>query len=278
MLLPFHTPNIWAKDVFKIAANSHYVSGHWEELLKASLDITREEFGPYEIVIHSHGMGNERHLKEMIKGELVNTRVGITTPAREDAFIPIKIPIRKGLLNYRLLLTNKSDLHKFEGVETLEQLKKLKAGLVDRWITSDVLDHHNFNLFRIEDYDSFFRMLQAKRYDYTVRGVNEIYAEIDFKQPQGAEFAVIPNIGLYINSPTYFFISKRHPKLATRLEVGLEMLLKTGQFDRIFYKWHQKSIDKANIKERVFINVGNPFLPVNTPIERPELWFKPSAD
>lgn len=278
MWLPFISNNVFANDVFKIAANNHYVSGHWEELLKASLDITREEFGPYEIVIHAHGMGNERHLKEMLTGELVNTRVGITTPEREASFISIKIPIRKGLLNYRLLLANRSELHKFEGIETIEQLKKLKAGLVDRWITSDIFQHHKFNLFRIEDYDSYLRMLVAKRYDYTVRGVNEIYDELELNQPEDADFEVVPNIGLYINAPSYFFISKRYPRLAKRIENGFELMLKNGQFDKIFYKWHQKNIDKAKIKDRLFMVIDNPFLSESTPTDRPELWFKPELE
>jgi len=267
--------NVCANDVYKIAGNNHYVSGHWEELLTASLDITREEFGPFEIVIHAHGMGNERHLKEMIKGELINTRVGVTTPKREVSYIPIKIPVRKGLLNYRLLLANTSQLHKFADIKTFEQLKKLKVGLIDRWIISDVFQHNNFDVMRIADYDSFYRMLMAKRYDYTVRGVNEIYVDLDTKQPEGADFSVVPNIGVYINSPTYFFISKRHPRLAKRIETGLEQIIKTGQFDEIFYKWHQTSIDKAEINSRIFIPVENSNLPANTPTDRAELWFQP---
>jgi hypothetical protein len=278
ILLSLSISDVWANDVFKIAANNHYVSGYWEEVLTTGLDITSAEFGPYEIVIHEHSMSNDRHMQEMIKGELINARIGITTPEREAALIPIRIPIRKGLLNYRLLLANKSELSKFEGVETLEQLKKLKVGLVDRWITGDILQHHHFNLLRIPDYNSLLRMLQAKRYDYTVRGVNEIYTELDFNQPKGADFAVVPKIGLYINSPTYLFISKRHPRLAKRIETGFELMLKNGQFEQLFSKWHQKSIDKANLKGRTFIHIDNPFLPTNTPMDRPELWFQAKLD
>lgn len=275
LLLCFNITNVYAIDVFKIAGNNHYVSGHWEELLTAALDITSENFGPYEIVIHAHGMGNERHQKEMIKGELINTRAGVTTPKREASYIPIKIPIRKGLLNYRLLVANTSELQKFSHIKTFEQLKELKVGLIDRWIISDIFEHHNFEVLRIADYDSFYRMLKAKRYDYTVRGVNEIYAELETKQPEGADFSVVPNIGVYINSPTYFFVSKRHPRLAQRIEIGLEKIIKNGQFDEIFYKWHQTSIDKSDINNRIFITVENSTLPDSTPTGRAELWFRP---
>jgi hypothetical protein len=277
--LLFLTPtNVWANDVFKIAANNYYVSGYWEELLTTGLDITSEEFGPYKIVIHEHSMSNERHMQEMKKGELINARVGLATPERESALIPIKIPIRRGLLNYRLLLANKSELSKFEGIETLEQLKTLKVGLLERWITSDILQHHNFELLRIPEYRSLLRMLQAKRFDYTVRGVNEIYTELDFNQPSGADFAVVPNIGVYINSPTYLFISKRHPRLAKRIEIGFELMLKNGQFEQIFNKWHQNSIDRANLKSRKFITIDNPLLPAHMPTHRPELWFHPKTN
>jgi hypothetical protein len=266
--------NVQANDVFKIAANNHYVSGYWEEMLTAGLEVTKEEFGPYEIVIHKHALGNDKHMREMIKGELINARVGVTTPEREAAYITIKIPLRKGLLNYRVLVANRTELGKFEGIENLEQLKKLKVGLVDRWIISDLFQQQGFSLMRIVDYTSLFPMLMAKRYDYTTRGVNEVYTELEFNQPEGADFAVVPNIGLYISTPSYLFISKQHPRLAKRIETGFELMLESGRFDEIFYKWHQSSIDRAGIKHRKFFKIENPLLPSISLPTRPELWFQ----
>jgi ABC-type amino acid transport substrate-binding protein len=277
LFLAMSAMNTLAKDVYKIAANQQNL-GYWQALLTAGLDNTKQEFGPYEIVIYEHALGNERHKQEIIKGDLINARVGLTTVERETNFHPIRIPVRKGLLNNRLLLTNQSELKKFEGIETLEQLKQLKVGLVDRWITSDIFHHHDFDTTRIIEYAGLFRALKAKRYDYTVRGVNEIYTELDNNQTMGSNFAIVPNLGLVIQAPSYFFISKQHPRLAKRLETGLENMIKSGEFDRIFLKWHQTSIDRANLQDRKLIEIGNPFLPAYIPTERPELWFRPNLN
>lgn len=274
MLLSFFNANVCAKDAFKMIGDESHVSQHWKELLTASLDITSQEFGLYDVVIYDGLMGNDRHMQEMIKGELINTAVGITTFKREAAYIPIRIPILKGLLSYRLMLVNKSVLNKFGSTMTLKKLKQFRVGLLDKWVTSKILQQHTFNIMLMEDESSLFRMLAANRYDYTVRGVNEIFTDLDVHIPNDTDLAIVSNIGLYIKSPNYFFISKRHPKLAKRLEKGLELILKNGQFDQIFYKWHQKSIDEANLKQRTFINIDNPLLPSGTPVDRPELWFR----
>jgi hypothetical protein len=57
-------------------------------------------------------------------GRILNVYIAVTNPGWEKETIAIKLPIRKGLLNYRLLLVHKDDLPLFEKIKTLKELTK----------------------------------------------------------------------------------------------------------------------------------------------------------
>lgn len=265
--------SVEGKDIFKIAANSHYVSGYWFELVSLALDRTSDEFGEYDIQVYNEVIGNERHRAEMLRGELINARIGLSTLEREQIYLPIKIPLRKGLLNYRLLVARKDKVKEIERKFRLSGLDGLKIGLVESWVTSSILRHHEFQVITIADSSKLFRLLLVDRYEVTLRGANEVYTELEIDEAEGEQFAIVPNFGVYIASPSYIFVSKQAPGLAERIEKGLELLIEDGTFDDTFYKWHADSIEKAQIDKRTFIQVDNPFLPTALLPTRKSLWL-----
>lgn len=52
-------------------------------------------------------------------------------------------------------------------------------------------------------------------------------------------------------------------------------MMKDGTFDTIFKKYNFKDIERANLKHRRIIRIENPFLPADTPLNDPALWFDP---
>ncbi|MBO1255894.1 transporter substrate-binding domain-containing protein [Alteromonas sp. 5E99-2] len=263
----------YSKDTFKMLVNSHYVTGYWDELVREALEITAKEYGEYDIRLYKEVIGNERHTAELQKGELVNVRIGVASDERQKMYIPVKIPLRKGLLNYRLLVAKKSDEVKYSQLTTLDELRKFKFGLVDSWVTTDILKRNSFDVVPVNDSGRLFGMLAADRYDLTMRGTNEVFTELNIDDPNGEKYAVVPNIGVYINTPTYIFVSKQAPVLAERLTKGLEIMLDNGQFDEIFYRWHKDHIDKANLKKRFFIEIDNPTLTLDAIPKEKKYWL-----
>lgn len=264
--------SVHSKDSFKIVSNSHYVTGYWGDLVKQALEATVEEYGEYEILVYEEVIGNERHRAEMQTGKLINVRIGVSTVEREEIYIPIKIPLRKGLLNYRLLVAKKGDIDKLKNVDSIDELRKFKFGSVDSWVTTKILEDNQFEVVPVVDSSRLFGMLKAQRYDLALRGVNEVFTELELDKNK-LEVAVVPDIGVYISSPTYIFVSKTAPRLAERLTKGLDEMIVSGEFDEIFYKWHKESIDKAKISERKFIVVDNPELPQSRLPKNPKLWL-----
>lgn len=271
------TSSVWAMDVVKFPIRDAKIKAYQKDLIAEALLTSEPKYGPYELVTHIVDISGNRSFSELDSGsgKFINLRVGVTTLERESTSIPIRIPIRKGLLNYRLLLTNKSNLEKFEHVDNITSLKKLSTGLLYDWITTGILKTNQFNVLEAPSYKGLFRMLEAQRFDYTVLGVNEAYLHLKKPQDPSKEFVVVPNIALYIDSPSYIFISKSHPRIAERIEWGMEKMIETGRFDELFYLHHQKFIEQANLKDRKIIKIPRESQYDRSPYNRSVLWFSP---
>ncbi|MEI8631236.1 hypothetical protein P4S72_02260 [Vibrio sp. PP-XX7] len=99
------------------------------ELLKVALQKTESSDGPYILKPSVLAMGEARYRNEIVSGQRVNVIWAAVTDAMEKSTIPIRIPVRKGILGYRLLLIHKQDQPKFTQISTLEALRPLSVGL-----------------------------------------------------------------------------------------------------------------------------------------------------
>ena len=209
------------------------------------------------------------------KGSLINTYVAVTTPEWEERVTAIRIPLRRGLLNYRLLVINRDESHLFENISNIDELKTLKAGLVRGWATTSIFEQEGFKIEIVNDFDGMFRMLAQHRFHFTVRGVNEIFDELSQRKAKLGKLIPAPNIALYIPSPTYLFVSPKFPRLAKRLEKGLELMVEDGTLERIFHQYFADDIERAELADRHIIYFDNPYLPENTPLDNKKLWYVP---
>ncbi|MEI6893308.1 MAG: hypothetical protein V5789_01470 [Colwellia sp.] len=195
--------------------------------------------------------------KSSLKGELINT---VFLPANElwdTSHLVIKVPVRLGLLSYRLLLVNKADMAKFAKITTLADLKKLTAGVASGWETTKVFKKQGIKLVETGYFEGIFSMLNGHRFDYLPRGIYEIYAELDARQHLLNDVVVEPTLALNIPMFTYVYVSPKYPRLANRLGDGLRELLVTGELKKILYKHYAEDIKRANLKERKIITIEN---------------------
>ncbi|MBD1390071.1 hypothetical protein IC617_11580 [Neiella sp. HB171785] len=245
------------------------------EVLTQALEVTQAQYGPYELVINNGRMTNKRVIQRLEKGGAENVYFGVTSHELEQRLLPIRIPTRMGVLNYRLLLIHKDNAHRFADIRTVEQLKALTVGLGSQWGTRQVLESQGFSVTPSNTYDGLFKMLETKRYDYAPRGPNEIYLELEHFREQMPNVIVEPTLALFIAAPFYLFVSPHNPELAERLQVGLEHMVKSGWLRQHFYQHYQANIERAAIDKRYVIYIDNPLLPEQTPLERSELWYWP---
>jgi hypothetical protein len=241
------------------------------KVLKTALDKTQESFGSYEIIIVEIPTTAKRALSEVNTGKNINLFIGITTREWEEQNLPIRIPIRRGLLNFRVLAVHKNNLNIFSSVQDINDLKKLAAGLRVGWATTDIFKRQGFNLFELESLDGLYHMLHRNAIDYIPRGINEVYDEIAIRQPH--DVVVEPRLVFFLPAPTYIIVSPNEKRLAKRIEAGLEAMIRDGSLKAMFYEFYADDIKKAKIEQRQVIAIPNPAMPNDIPFDRPELWF-----
>ena len=245
------------------------------KVLRAALDATVESHGPYVVRYTGPRMTRDRALLELTRGKLINVYRAPTRAEWEQKAIPIRIPIRKGLLGYRLLLINRQDAPNYARIETVEALMRLRAGMGSQWTVTRVMRELGFEVVTSPDYEGLFAMLAAKRFDYFPRGINEVFTEVEHRAERFPEMMIEPTKAIYSVTPTYLFVSPGEPKLADRIRDGLEKVIEDGTLDRLFEEEHGEAIQRAGLAERTIFHAPNPLLDPRTPLDREELWFKP---
>lgn len=198
-----------------------------------------------------------------------------TTNDLEERLQPIRIPIYRGLLGYRVLLIKKGTQSRFDGIKTLKDLQGLSLGQGRFWADTNVLTANNLNVVKVLKYEGLFYMLDGGRFDAFPRGAHEPWSEME-RYPNLA-LEVEQNLLLSYTNPFYFFVNKSNTKLAADIERGLRIALADGSFEEYFFNdpTVKDVMTKANLKNRTLIQLDNPDLPKKTPVDDASLWFNP---
>lgn len=196
-----------------------------------------------------------------------------TNPTRESVLQPIRIPLFKGLIGWRLLLLREQDKNRFDGMKGLEPLKGLTAVQGHDWPDSAILKANGLEVVKTPHWEGMFKMLYAGRVDYFPRSVLEIWDEQ--RTFDELNLVVDEHIALHYPAAYYFFVRKESRELAALIENGLNKAIEDGSFDRLLMTHFSDDIKRANLSERRVIRLDNPTLTPSTPLEREELWYQP---
>ncbi len=244
------------------------------EILRTALDETVADFGPYELTASPTPMNEARYLAEIRDAKTVNIVWSSTSMEKERDLLPLRIPLRKGLLGYRVAFTAKGNQAKIDKVKTLTDLKTLTIGQGIGW--GDVaLYTANGIKVQTANYELLFKMTNSGRFDIFPRGIGEIGPELAANSADNPDLVVEKNLLIYYPWPYYFFFNKADTALHNRIGRGIRKMMENGKFDAIFNKYNAKAIQDANLKNRRLIRIENPNLPKDTPLNDAKLWFDP---
>ncbi|MGJ8692409.1 MAG: hypothetical protein ACSHW0_07995 [Thalassotalea sp.] len=267
-----------ALDIIKITDSESILkdkrSAHKNEVIKRSLELTIPEYGPYEFRRLDINMNRHRALPVVIKGEISNIYISAASDEWNKKTLAIKIPIRRGLLNYRLLLIHKADLALFSQVETLADLKQLTAGVRNGWVTTEVFKYTGMELVATQNFNGLFSLLNAHRFNYIPRAIYEVFDELAARQHLIPNVVIEPRLVLHLPMPTYVYISPTYPRIAQRIEKGLTMMLDNGELDQILRKYYADDIKRADLKNRKVINIDNPYYTDKALLADQALWYQ----
>ncbi len=231
----------------------------------------------YKIVVNKEPYSQVKIMEEVANGNL-ELFWNSSDSAKEEAFIPIRICLYKGLLGNRIFIINKNNQSKFDQVKTLDDLKKLTVGQGKSWADTKILEANGFKVVKANKYESLFFMVDGGRFDAFSRGVHEPFGELA-SHPDLKELTVEKGIMLVYRMPFYLFVNKQNKALAKDLEAGLNAAIADGSFDQTFFgdPSVQDVLAKADMKNRRSFFLDNPTLHKDTPLDRKELWFDPKT-
>jgi len=198
-----------------------------------------------------------------------------TSKQLEDELLAIRIPLFKGLIGWRLLLIRESKVKEFSKLDSADTLKKFTILQGDDWPDTRIFDRNGFKTVTSTDFATLSKMLWRGRGDVFPRSVTEVWEEL--KSYKGMGVTVEDHLALHYPAAYYFFVTKYNLRLKKAMEKGLNMAIKDGSFDRLFFEYYSDIIERARLDKRTVISLNNPFLSENTPIEREELWLQPGA-
>ncbi len=247
------------------------------EILRLALQKTNEDFGPYELLPSNPDMTESRLLQELEDGRRIDVIWSSTSPEKEKKLLPIRIPLRKGILGYRISFIYKHRQNFFRGVNTLQDLQELRIGQGIGWGDVEIYRAAGI-IVEQSTYENLFKMVNSNRFDLFPRGISEIYSEYQLYGQENPNLHIDDHLLIYYPWPYYYFTSRNDRDLANRLETGLWRMIEDGTFDEIFFKYNRESILRAKLSDRHLISIENPNLTKETPLGDSRLWFDPFAD
>src|SRR5471030_2561111 len=212
-------------------------------VLRTALLKTVAHYGAFEMRQSQTTMSAQRVTQELANQPgRINIFVRATDPDLEQQFLPIRLPVDRGLLSYRVFLVREADLPRFAAVRSIDDLRRFRVGQGKGWIDVDILRAAQFQVVEGSTYDGLFAMLEAKRFDFFSR--------------RDAEGKL----------------------LAERITAGMEMMIRDGSLNELFYRYKGGIIERASLKQRRLLTIANPSLSPETPLSRSELWYDPLHD
>lgn len=230
---------------------------------------------PYRLQASPVRMQQGRSLRLLEHGAGIDLVWTVTSQEREQAFLPIRIPIDRGLIGWRLLLIRPQDRALFAPVRSVAALAPLRAGQGHDWPDTEVMRANGLDVHTSTAYERLFKMLQLGHIQYFPRAVTEIWNELDARNEQG--LAVLDGIALHYPQALYFFVNKSNTALAAAIEKGLRIAMADGSMEALFRQHFGAAIARAALERRSVLELSNPLLPAATPLTERALWFKPAA-
>lgn len=256
-----------------------HASFGWD-VLTAALEQTRATYGDYRLTISPDPAGalHFRHVGKSSDTE-VNVVILTISPVWSKTLTPVRIPLLRGLLGYRLLLIHRNDLDRFSKINSLAELRRVTIGSVAHWVDTDIMKSAGLPVVTGSTYDGLHKMMQAHRFDALSRGVHQVEAEVAaIAAEPGNDLVVEPHLLLHYYLPVYFWFSRDREgqRRAKRVEAGLRAMVADGSLERMFNATFGPVIDKYDLAHRTLIELPNPLQGPEDPIGDSRFWYRPN--
>ena len=210
------------------------------ELLRLALEATVPTHGTFDLQPSARAMNQAQAGEQIAAGTgTVNVFARSTSADIERQFLPVRIPIDKGLISWRVFLVRADMEAKLAAVESLSDLKAFSVGSFVTWADTAILRAAGFKVVTGDSYEGLFRMLVDRKFDCFSRSADEAYREYDERRAKLPDMRVEQKLLLHFPTTRYFFLRRgdEGQRLAERIATGLDTLIQTGSFDAYFMRY-----------------------------------------
>src|SRR5581483_9236687 len=123
----------------------------------------------YQIQMAQVALNQDRGVLELEAGRTIDVAPLPISAEREARLLPIRIPIYKGALGWRIGLIRKGDEQLLARVNTLKDLQGVRLAQNPEWPDTKILQANGISVITAPTYEGLFKMLKAKRFDYLPR-------------------------------------------------------------------------------------------------------------
>lgn len=266
LYLPVTTAAVWKITYPKQPIEDSIHVTYTIELLKLALEKTgvRFEINPTdEITLQG------KAFNLLSNNRSINIVWSMTNEQREADFLPIRVPIFKGLIGWRVLLVEPNMLPKLERSNLREH--SVVQGM--DWPDTKILQANGFNVVNATNYDEAFMIMHRSQAGMFPRSVIEVIAEMADDNLR-RDLMIEPNYVLQYPAAMYFFVNKRDKILARLLEQGFAKAMADGTFDALFNATYLPVLEELKVSQRTLVKLTNPLLPLETPLFEEHLWYQ----
>lgn len=243
----------------------------------AVLRLVLEKSGrPFNMRSSNAEMTQRRALLSLEQDKEVTIAWVGTSDIYEKRFRPIRFPIYRGLLGYRLFIIHKGQQPIFDKVTTLERLSHFRAGQGSGWADIEILENAGLTV-HAAPYDSVIKLINERRIDYFPRGVNEAYPEVAAQHARYPDLTVEDRLLLVYPFALFFFVNKNNEELALAVEDGFRHAYEDGSFVAFFEEHPHitQILTQAGLNQRIRFDIPNPFLTPETQSIPGQYWYRP---
>ena len=255
--------------------NSQRNTYAWQ-LLALALEHTRAAYGPFTLGPSS--VAEERPNANSLLNAVGGVTVSVfAAPMSRHNIIPVRFPIDRGMLGFRVLEIREGDQGWFDAVATLDDLKAMRICSRGFWGDTTIMRGVGLTVVTGDSFEGLFKMMGAGRCDAVTRGYGEALREMTERPWGKASVAIERHVLLHYPMPVYFWFrnTPEGRQSAARVEAGLWAMQADGSFEAFFRQKFAETIGKIEHDRRRVIELDNPLLGDQEPLKDKRLWYQP---
>ncbi|RED45849.1 amino acid ABC transporter substrate-binding protein [Aestuariispira insulae] len=230
----------------------------------------------YDLLAYDLPITQARAFLELEKKRSITVHYAGTSADLESRFLPVRIPVYRGLLGYRVFIIHPDNQLLFSRIDSLEKLAGLRAGQGTGWADIGILEHSGL-IVMAAPYESLLKMIELKRIDYFPRGINEAHPEVAQHQNRFPRLAVEKELLLVYPFAQFYFVNRDNQALHDAIRTGLVRAYEDGSFMALFNQHpHVKDMmAKVRLAERRRFDIPNPLMTRETLSIPADYWHEP---